>query len=189
MKTLTFILCLLVVATAASAASVTANCTPFPSSTIANGIGSSSVSCPDAFTAGVPSSFSTLLSATLNEQADYLFGNTVGTNSITMSYTPSVQPWTPTTSTSSTSGTTSSGSVGTTSQNWNGSLALNFASFTVTLTSSVTSGTVAASTGAVSVSYNYTYNPPSTTPEPTAMCLIGLGMLGLGIPALRRKIR
>jgi hypothetical protein len=61
------------------------------------------------------------------------------------------------------------------------------AGFTVSISSSVTGGTVTASSAGVVIEFDYTQN--STTPEPMSMMLVGGGLLGLGLVAskLRKK--
>ena len=61
------------------------------------------------------------------------------------------------------------------------------AGFTVSISSSLTAGTVTASSAGVVIEFDYTQN--STTPEPMSMMLVGGGLLGLGLVAskLRKK--
>ncbi len=60
-------------------------------------------------------------------------------------------------------------------------------SFTVAVSSAVTSGSVQTSTGDVIVEYDYSVN--SATPEPATLGLVGSALLGLGLLARKRVAR
>jgi hypothetical protein len=151
-----------------------ANCSPFPA-TVNNGVGTTSVSCP-AFS--VPGA--TLTSVTLGYQSDFQFGDcpgaptmpvcSAGHDTITVTFTPAGPggvTWSPSSVpttvmngvNSVSSGAPGSGSATATA----GVTTAAFASpFTVSIASAVNSGTVATSSGAVSVVYTYT-PPPALT--------------------------
>ncbi len=153
-----------------------ANCTPFPA-IFNNGAGSTSVSCP-AFS--VPGA--TLTSATLSYAADYQFGNH-GTTDIAVVFVPAGPggvTWTPSSkqldvlndvAMDGSSGGEPTGSASTTA----GASSAAFASaFNVTVSSSVTSGSVATSSGAVSVVYTYTPAPALTLACPASTGTVGV---------------
>ncbi len=149
---------LLVVAAARANTTPSVNCTPFPQ-TFANGNGGpSAVSCPPFTVLG-----GNLHSATLSYSADYQFGSTTGTNSVQVTFVPAGPggvTWSPGSVTLTTTGGQSSGSIQTGSATTTGGVSASaFASaFNVNISSAVTQGTVATSSGAVSIVY--TYDPP-----------------------------
>jgi hypothetical protein len=177
-----------------------ANCSPFPA-TVNNGNGSNSVSCP-AFS--VPGA--TLTSVTLGYQSDFQFGDcpgaptmpvcAAGHDTITVTFTPAGPggvTWSPASvpttvmngTNSVSSGAPGSGSATATA----GVTTAAFSSpFTVNFTSVVNSGTVATSSGAVSVVYTYTPAPaltlacPATTSGTTGSLYMGSLIAAGGVP-------
>ena len=145
-----------------------ANCVPFPA-TFTNGAGTATVSCP-AFTIG---GGAVLTSVTMSYIADYQFGSASGTNTVQVTFTPVVSgvTFTPGTATATVTGAVSSGSPGTASAAATAGItnAAFSAAFPVNLASTVTQGTVATSSGAVTVTYDYTAAPPPP-PPPTSSC-------------------
>jgi PEP-CTERM motif len=182
-----FLLALAALATSivASAGTVTSNCSLFPVQ-FPNGNTNTpqTVSCPGL---NVGAAASGLNSVTLNYFVDYQFGST-GTNTVSVTFTPATfggTTWTtPITTVTSTGGQSSAG-IQTGSAAASGGLTLaNFASaFNVSIGSSVAPGTVATSSGAVSVTYNY----KDAAPEPATISLIGISLIGLGFAARRRR--
>ena len=168
-------LCLTLMSVAAFANTTpSANCSPFPA-TVNNGIGSTSVSCP-AFS--VPGA--TLTSVALSYQSDFQFGDcpgaptmpvcAAGHDTITVTFTPAGPggvTWSPssapTTVMNGTNSVSSSAAGSGSATATAGVTTAAFASaFTVGITSAVNSGTVATSSGAVSIIYTYT-PPPALT--------------------------
>jgi hypothetical protein len=164
-----------------------AMCTPFPT-TFNNGAGASSVSCPPFSVPGA-----TLTGVTLSYLADYQFGSNPGPNTANVVFTPAGPAgvtWSPSTQTLSPTGGVSSGSVpaGGATATTGISTAAFSAAFNVNISSSVSQGTVATSSGAASVVYTFTPPPainltcPSSTGEvgvPYNSALIATG----GVPA------
>ena len=154
--------------TAAQGLTSTANCVPFPA-TFPNGAGGPTpVSCPP-FSGGAGA---ILNSATLSYSADYQFGGTTGTNQVNVSFTPAGPAgvtWTPSSTTVTVSGGASSGAIQTASATATGGVtAANFAAaFNVNISSAVTQGTVATSSGAVAVTYDFNPAPPPSPPTST----------------------
>jgi hypothetical protein len=155
----------------AQGATTTANCLPFPA-TFASGTGGPTpVSCPP-FSGGAGA---ILNSATLSYSADYQFGGTPGTNQVMVTFAPAGPggvTWAPLTTTVTVTGGASSGAIQTASATATaGVTAANFAAaFNVNISSAVTQGTVATSSGAVAVTYDFTAAPPPPPPPPTSMC-------------------
>jgi hypothetical protein len=150
--------------------------------------------CPDFNTVtGLPPSanaFVTLLSVTLSEHVDYAFGGTGPTNTVQGSFfAPAAQAFVPNPGVASNTGTVNSTTATDALQTSLAALSNFLASFTVSINMSVTAGTVSTDSAGALLTYNFTYNPPTGTPEPTTMCLIGLGLLGLGVPRLVKKFR
>lgn len=160
--------------TVAAYADVTpsANCTPYPA-IFTGGAGSTSVSCP-AFS--VPGA--TLTGVTLTFLADYQFGGTTVTDMVPVVFTPAGPggvTWSPTTQT-----LTVTGGLSSTTTTPGGSSAVSgvssaafAAAFNVTVSSSVSAGTVATSSGAVSVVYTFTPPPAIALTCPTTTGLVG----------------
>jgi hypothetical protein len=149
-----------------------ANCTPFPV-TFNNGAGSTNVSCP-AFT--VPGG--TLTGVTLTYQADYQFGSNPGPNTVNVTFVPAGPAgvtWFPVSRTLTVSGGQSSGAVPTGSADATGGIsAAAFAGpFNVNVSSAVTQGTVATSSGAVTVTYTFTPPPAITLACPATTGTVG----------------
>lgn len=139
------------------------NCTPFPATFAGGNGGPTPVSCPAFTVAGA-----TLNSVTLNYFADYQFG-TGAVNTVQVTFTPAGPAgvtWTPPSSMVNVTGGASSGAIGTGSSSATaGVSAANFAAaFNVNITSAVTAGVVATSSGAVTVTYDYTAAPPPPPP-------------------------
>ncbi len=167
--------------TTAEGLTLTANCVPFPV-VFANGTGGpTAVSCPPFGIGGG----AVLTSVALSYIADYQFGSATGTNQVVVTFTPAGPAgvtWTPPTGTATVTGAVSSGAPGTASANATaGVSAANFAAaFNVNLSSSVAQGTVATSSGAVSVTYTYDAGPPP--PPPTSTCDASVPVFALGAP-------
>ena len=135
-------------------------CTPFPV-TFANGTGGPTpVSCP-AFTVGG----AVLTGAALSYQADYQFGSNPGPNTVELTFTPTGPAgvtWSPASAVATVMGGQSSGALGTANADAiAGVTTANFAApFNVNVSSQVTQGTVATSSGAVMLTYTYDVAPP-----------------------------
>jgi len=165
---------LLLAAAALADTTPSANCNPFPV-TFTSGAGSNAVTCPPFTVAGA-----TLTGVTLSLRADYQFGSDPGPNTVSVVFTPAGPAgvtWAPPSVTLQPTGGPSSGTEPTGSINATGGIsAAAFAgSYNVNLSSSVVTGTVATSSGAVSVVYTYT---PATPPVPVCTSLPGSGTIG-----------
>lgn len=154
------------------------NCLPFPV-TFTNGAGGpTAISCPP-FTVG---GGAILNSVTLNYSADYQFGG-AGPNTVTTTFVP-VGPagvtWAAPSTTTTQTGGTSSGSIVTASAvAATGISATNFAAaFNVNVSAALSQGTVATSSGAVSVTYDYTSAPQ----PPTTTCDASVPIFATGAP-------
>jgi opacity protein-like surface antigen len=154
-------------------------CTPQPIG-FANGVGSGSVTCPSI----APDSGFNLTSVVLTLAADYLNGAFTGTNDVRVTFTPTGPggvTWTPSSQFVDVVGGFSSGAQGLITLVASG---FNNSSFSggesVTVSSSIISGSVFKSTGNVFLTYTET----SQTPEPASMGLLGSALLSLGL--LRR---
>lgn len=150
-----------------------ADCTSFPV-TFTNGTGGpTGVSCPAFSVAG-----GTLTGVALSYSADYQFGATSGTNMVQVTFVPAGPAgvtWNPasqmlTVSGGASSGTEPTGGSSATAGITNSAFS---AAFTVNISSSVTSGTVATSAGAVSIVYTYTPPPAITLACPTSTGMVG----------------
>jgi len=155
--------------------------------------------CPSADSAGLlgllgtgPGLYS-LSSATVTVIGSYDSGS-VGTNSYTETATLSTSPfggWSvnPIVVTGTGTGLNqiggSAGGTGPSGASTGLSNANEANSFNVTAVGTITAGSANVS-AQVSVVYDYTSNPTGT-PEPGALALVGLGLVGLGV--LRRKVR
>lgn len=164
------VLCLTVAAHAATTPS--ANCTPFPV-TFANGAGATPVACPPFTVPG-----GTLTGVALSYAADYQFGSNPGPNTVLVVFAPAGPggvTWSPASQTLTITGGQSSGAIANGGANATAgiSAAAFAAAFNVNVSSSVTVGTVATSSGAVSVVY--TYDPP---PAITLACPASTGTVG-----------
>ena len=180
MKILAISAAILVLSATASGLTLSSNCTPFPA-TFASGTGGPTpVSCP-AFTIG---GGAILNSVTLSYIADYQFGSASGTNQVIVTFTPGGPTgvaWTPPSATATVTGAVSSGAPGTASASATaGVTAANFAAaFNVNISSAVAQGTVATSSGAVTVTYDYMSAPP---PPPTTTCDASVPIFSTGAP-------
>ena len=150
-----------------------ANCAPFPE-TFPNGNGGPSpVSCPAFTVAG-----GTLTGVQLTYRADYQFGSNPGPNSVDVTFVPAGPggvTWGPASLTLTVTGGPSSGAITTDTANATGgiSAAAFAAAFNVNISSAITQGTVATSSGAVSVIYTYTPPPPPALSCPTSSGTVG----------------
>jgi hypothetical protein len=161
--------------------------------------------CPDFNTVtGLPvaeNAFVTLLTVTLSDHVDYAFGGTAGTNGISASFfAPATLAFSPNPGVAANTGTVNSTTATDALQTSLATLAPFLSLFTVSISMSVTSGTVSTDSAGAFVTYNYNYNPTTCsigggvsvacgpTPEPSAMYLVGLGLLGIGIPRLVKKL-
>jgi hypothetical protein len=194
--TLTLVVCLLVAVATASAASASAGCVPYPfGSPFSSGAtGNATETCGNFNSVtGLPvaaNPYVTLLSVTLSDHVDYAFGGASGTNTIAGSFfAPAAQAFSPNPGVATNTGTINSTTSTDALQTSLAALSNFLASFTVSINMSVTAGTVSTDSAGALLTYNYNYNPPTGTPEPTTMCLIGLGLLGLGVPRLAKKLR
>jgi hypothetical protein len=167
-KTLSVFLGMLFLAAAAGADTTPpANCTPHPVM-FDNGGGPLAVSCPPFAVPGA-----TLTGVTLTFEADYQFGGATRTNAVDVTFVPTGPAgvtWSAPSVKLTTGGARSSGPAPTGSMNaTSGISAASFAApFTVKITSEVTVGMVASSSGAASVVYTYTPPPPITLACPAA---------------------
>lgn len=150
-----------------------ANCTPFPA-TFANGTGGpTAVSCP-AFT--IPGG--TVTGVALTYSADYQFG-TGATNSVNVTFAPGGPggvTWTPGSQTLTVTGGASSGAIATGGANATAGVttAAFAAAFNVNVSSTVTQGGVATSSGAVQIVYTYTPPPALTLACPSSTGTVGV---------------
>jgi hypothetical protein len=170
---------ILVLSTTASGLTLTSNCTPFPVTFTGGSGGPTAISCPP-FTIG---GGAILNSVTLNYSADYQFGG-AGPNTVMTTFIPAGPPgvtWAAASTTTTQTGGTSSGSIVTASAvATSGVSAANFATaFNVNVSAALTQGTVATSSGAVSVTYDYTSAPP---PPPTTTCDASVPIFATGAP-------
>jgi PDZ domain len=139
-----------------------AKCTPHPA-IFENGTGSPiAVSCPPFTVPG-----GDLTGVTLTFEADYQFGGIAGRNTVDVTFLPAGPAgvtWLAANVKLTTGGARSSGPAPTGSMDAaSGISAAAFAAaFNVNVTSEVTAGTVASSSGAASVVYTYTPPPPIT---------------------------
>jgi hypothetical protein len=181
MKMLVISASILVLSATASGITVgPVNCTPFPVTFVGGAGGPTAISCPP-FTIG---GGAILNSVTLNYSADYQFGG-AGPNTVMTTFTPAGPPgvtWAAPSTTTTQTGGTSSGSIATASAvAASGVSAANFAAaFNVNVSAALTQGTVATSSGAVSVTYVYTAAPPP--PPPTTMCDASTPIFTTGAP-------
>ncbi len=135
------------------------NCIPFPT-TFPNGTGGPNAVMCVGF--NVPGGVVTAV--TLNYAADYQFGSANGTNTVQVTFVPNGPggvTWNQPSTTLTVSGGQSSGAIQTGSASAASGISTAAFSlpFNVNVSSTVTAGTVATSSGAVSVTY--TYNPPA----------------------------
>jgi hypothetical protein len=158
----------------AAAANTTpsANCTPFPAIFTSGVGGPTPVSCPPFTVPGA-----TLTAVTLTFVGDYQFGTTA-TNTVQITFLPAGPAgvtWSPASVTLTDTGGASSGTepMGTSNAASGISTAAFAAAFNVNVSSVVTQGGVADSSGAVSVVY--TYNPP---PALVVTCPATTGTVG-----------
>ena len=185
MKSLALCASIVFLSVGAKGLTQTANCTPFPA-IFTNGTGGpTAVSCP-AFTGG-----GTLNSVALAYIADYQFGSSTGTNTVQVSFAPTGPAgvtWSPPNATATVTGAVSSGAPGTSSANATaGVTAANFAApFNVNVSSTVTQGSVATSSGAVSITYDFSFAPP---PPPTTTCDASVPIFAAGAPLDAFQVR
>ena len=206
MKTLTFLVCVLVVAAlTGSAATVSSLCVgnnggtagsppgTNPTDIFAAGAGTVVNTCPslEALLGGSLTGVGTLTGVSVETDGSYDGGATTGTNSYVETSTLSTNvfgSWSlsPTVNTGSGGVAQTSSNNPQTSNAGSGLTLTNAASsFTITATSSVTGGSMTDTTETKIVTY--TYNPPTSTPEPGVFSMIGVGLIGLAI--LGRKFR
>jgi hypothetical protein len=185
MRLLLIALSVFVFAALATGTPITSNCTLFPV-TFAGGVGSTNVNCP-GIAAQPPATI--LNSVTLTESSDYQFGSASGTNTVQVTFLPlgpAGVTWSPPSAIATSTGGISSGAIGSAIQvAATGVTLANFASpFNVMVSSAVTQGQVATSSGAVSITYDVTI--ANSVPETTSLILVGTGLFALGGFRLRR---
>jgi hypothetical protein len=157
--------------------------------TFAGGVGGPTpVSCPPFTVPG-----GTLTAVALSYSADYQFGSNPGPNSVNVVFVPAGPggvTWSPASQTLTVTGGPSSGAIVTGGSNATGgvSSAAFAAAFNVNISSSVTQGTVATSSGAVSVVYTFTPPPAITLACPPSTGTVGTPYTGSlvatgGVPA------
>lgn len=164
---------LFLAATAGAITTQPAKCTPHPAIFDNGSGGPLGVSCPPFSVPG-----GRLTGVTLTFEADYQFGGTTGTNAVDVTFVPADPAgvtWLAPNVKLTTGGVRSSGPAPTGSMNAaSGISAAAFAAaFNVNVTSEVTVGMVASSSGAASVVYTYTPPPPITL-----TCPAGSGATG-----------
>ncbi len=167
---------LLLVATARANTTPPANCAPFPVVFPAGTGGPSPVSCPPFTVPG-----GVLTGVTLSYEADYQFGGN-GTNSVNVTFAPAGPAgvtWSPASVTLTVTGGVSSGTppTGSASATAGVSNAAFASAFNVNLSSAVVQGSVADSSGAVSIVYTYT-PPPTLTLSCSAGGSLPSGQVG-----------
>jgi hypothetical protein len=166
------------------------------------GNGSASITCPDAVSVGVPVG-SALLSVVLNEQVNYMNGSN-GTNTVRMTwFAPPIFAFSPNPAVAVVTGTVTSTGPGSALQTSLASLSNFLSSFTVSIVSTVTSGSVgqsdageligvagvsSQSPGLTNVTYNFSYSVPDSTPEPAAVVIMVVGLLCIAVGRCRRHL-
>jgi hypothetical protein len=188
----------LAVAAFASAAQVTVQCTPDPQN-FPGGIGSTFVTCPSFASLGLGPGFlwnSTALIYTGDYILDSAFHNGhPDANTVTITFTPAPAPGFTgavviiSNAANSFAKANNSPVFDPANPNTNPAASLSFVVSEASTTAPNTGG-VSVSNASVTETFTYSPNtpPPPGTPEPTTMCIVGLSMLGLGLPRLRRKL-
>jgi hypothetical protein len=141
--------------------------------TFANGAGATAVVCPPFTVPG-----GTLTGVTLSYAADYQFGSIPGPNTITVTFAPAGPAgvtWSPASVPLTVTGGQSSGAVQTAIADATAgiSAAAFAAPFNVNISSSVSAGTVATSSGAAQVVYTYTPPPAIVLACPASTGTVG----------------
>jgi hypothetical protein len=153
-----------------------------PIGTYINGVGSLDYSC-SGFSA--PAGFN-ITSVTILGRVDYQFGQP-GSNTFQVSFTESIPGFSPSPLVVANAGGEASSGIANGTTTLAGPLA-SLAAFTVTGASSTTLGAVDAGSASVRVTYTYELQqqPPTGTPEPSTLALVGGVLVLAGLRKFRR---